>query len=1178
MQGKKYHIISTSLLALVWNLGTMGLAEAQKSKSSSKESKAQKDSKSDSKQSQKESAESSKQAQKAHSKFAKPGEVTSLSRQDSVAETLDTPDSSDLLSSSKTNASVRPKTSVEVAKQSLNDLKKKAPLLALGVFRSENLSGGQVKAPGIADFAAYFRATDDKVSQPAGGPTASQTQSDASSGNLLGGADQDYFSRQAKAEVLRAETSESIKNILASTSKAESKVDLHLRLAELQVERHAYLLELEIKEFNETHEKWRNSGKGIEPIFKTDRSTAQLLVGIQSLRQVVNQFPSNPRAPEALFSLGFLLTQMNSDSASLYFEKLVKSYPKSNLVPDAHLALGEWHFSKMAWTKAQESYQKVLNFKGTRAYAYAVYKLGWTYFNMPENGKQQNTLKSLAAFKLIVKLAEDPKVEKQVLSLKKEALKDMVLVFAEIGDIAAAQSYFESLGEKSLYYTLLERLAWQNTEAGKYPEAVAIYGRLIAEAPQSEKLPKYFSNLAEVYEKMNRREKLVETLATASKTLAKQGEWNQANSKNPAALERRDALLGKETLVWAQKFHSDSQKTKSQKTLDEALACYDIYLQTSPETPESYTAHFFKAEILIQKGRFLEGADHYMKAASLDEKHKIGGKHTETALHNALLALDNVLAKSPPVKLPEAAKVPNPISLPKIHASIVSALDAFARMFPKEPEALGYSHRAASIQYAFGHYEDANKRWTALAGTAPKSKEAYDGVRLLLKVPVTKEDWPTAISEARKFLKTPGIEGTKLATDLTIVLKSSIFQNALALEKAEKRSEAAAQFLAYHKEFQTDADAPKALFNGANNLFRVGKMDEALSTLQTLIAQYPKSELNPHVLYLVGNSYDALGQFGESASSFEQLAELYPKIEASKEALLRATVQRNAIRDFEKGLANAQKYISRHPLSDDVQFAHIQLAAAYSRTDRAPEALKALSDGADALQRNKNPKAVLLYAMAAEAAFKAGQKPSALKLLQTGENQLKAIGEKKKSADDLEAARLLGSTQLALADEQLSSVLKKQISDGLRLTEEFTKIREEVQGLANRYIAVVKLGNAESGIAAMYRMAEMQEHLANILLKAPAPTGASPADLEQFRSTLEKIGLPLQEEAVGLYQKAWEKANETEAMTPFTKKILEKMAIFRPGEYHKVVEDMPVAGYYSSDIVSNSATKKVFSN
>jgi tetratricopeptide (TPR) repeat protein len=1189
--------MKAGIVALMGILGVAGVAVAPqayaKKKSTKSERAAQAAAEAASTKSAKASDDATAQAAKsAAPKLAKPGQGQSMPSQSTVGGALGDADTESLVGSSGKQA-LRPATQVEAATRAVDEMKKKTPTLSLGVFRSENLSGGQVNAPGIADFAAYFRAASD------GEATAAASQANAKPGATkpgaakgkdagvrdgaftqehvqLGAATTDQLARQAQAERLRSETAESIRKILQTNPSNDQKVDLQMRLAEIQIERHAYLLELEIKEFNEAHDKWKVTRKGSEPVFKTDRSTAQLLAAIAALRTVVTSYPNHARAPEALFTLGFMLSQMNSDSSALYFERLVKNYPKSEYVPDAHLALAEWHFSKLAWTKAQQSYQKVLNYKGTRAYPYAVYKLGWTYFNLTGGKDQQNLVKSLAAFKLVVKLADSDGADKTVKGLRKEALKDMVLVFAEIGDVTAAQRYFESLGEQELYFTLLERLAWQNTEAGKYAESATIYQRLVREAPLSPRLPAYHGSLASLYEKQQQRGQLIKTLQGATQLLADDSEWMRKNGKDPQALKSRNELLGRETLTWAQRFHQDAQKLKREQGYDEAMACYDIYVERYGETKDAYAARFYRAEIYAHKGKLLEASDEYMRAVALDEKFKINGKHTRDAIINAVVAVDSVLAKSTAPKLPEAGKAASPIPLTAMHARLVKALDAFARIHPTDADTLAMSHRAAGVVYAFGDYKGANERWSSITKQHPKSKEAYEGARLVVKVPVDRQDWPTAIAQARKFLGYPGVKETKLGDELTAVLKGSVFQHALALEKQDKRAEAATLFLAYHKEFQSDADAPKALFNAANNKFRLGKMDEAIAHLQTLIAQYPKSDLSPNVLYLIASSYDALGQFAESAQNYEQLASENPKLEAAPESLLRATVQRNAIGDSDKAVRNAGDFIQAHPTHKDVGLVWAQLGMAHSKRGDDAMAHKTLTQGAEAMARSKATDAVLLYGMAAQAALKGKDKAAAQKTVASGTSLHASIGDKAKDPQAMEGARLLGETQLAILDEQVTEIYKNSITDSLKLTEQFSKVRDEVQGLAQKYVAIAKLGNAESGIGALYRVAEMQEFLANMLLKAPLPTGATAAETEQFRGTLERIALPLQEEATSLYAKAWERASETEAVTPFTRRLHEKLAVLRPGDFSKIVEEMPAPSYYSSDVVMTRETKAVF--
>jgi TolA-binding protein len=1068
---------------------------------------------------------------------------------------------------------------VESSGESMQNLKKMVNGLSLGVYRSQSLSDGQVSAPGVADFAAYFRAT--TGSKPLPGQKAPAGNEAGKDSAQLGSSSKAELSAQAQAEQIRAQTADSIKKILLTKPNPDQRFELMMRYAEIQSERHAYLLEAEIANFNEIHDKWILTRKGQEPVFKTDNSSAQLLLGIDSLRAAVTQFPNHARSPEALFSLGMMLTQMQSDSAALYFERLISRFPKSEFIADSQLALGEFHFSKQKPDKALEHYQKVLAFKGTRAYNYAVYKLGWTYFNL--RGKTQEDAnkslgKSLAAFKLVVKLSESAPTDQVLKDLRKEALKDMVLVFADLKDIPGAQKYFDSLNEPQLYFTLLERLAWMHSEAGEFADAVLIYEKLIAEGPSHERLPVFYAKIPELLEKQNKRKELLKTLASMSSSLSPSGAWMQKYATNKDVTESRNKTLSRELRRWAEKFHLDAQKNKRDNLLDDALVAYTLYLDNFGNEPESYKAHFFKGEILVQKQKFMEASDEYMMAVRLDEKHTLKGQYTKDALTNALACVDSVLSKQPVPKLPEPGKAPDKIPLPNLHQRLVFAIDTFVRLYPTDDRHLELGHRAASIVYAFGDYESANVRWTALAQKFPKSKEVYDGARLIVKVHVERQEWLKSIVETRKFIGIPGVKGTKLGQELEGVLRASIFQQALLLEKQEKRAEAADMFSAYHKEFQTADDAPKALFNAANNKFRLGKMDDAISVLRTLLAQYPKHDLVLNAHYLIASSYDALGQFSESAQSYEQLANDAPRSKVAPDSLLRASVQRLAIGDSEKAGRDAQSFMDRYPQHERVGEAWQTLGKSQARQKGFSVAAKTYMEGGNAMRKSKPSLAVLLYSLSCESALKQKDMAMAETSCNTGLQALNAVPAQQRDGSTIEGARLLGVSQVAILDAKLVDVYKAKVTDGMKLTEQFTKIKDSVQKLAGRYVEVAKLGNAEAGIAALYRVAEMQEFLGTVLLQASVPAQAKAEEIEQFKGTLERIALPLQEEATNLYLTAWQRAQETEAITPFTKKLYDKLIMLRPGEFRVVVEDMPRSGYFSSEVAVTKETQRIVKN
>lgn len=1108
-------------------------------------------------------------AERSSPSYSRASHLNSLEARTQFGSAISNTQSSELLSVKHAGKVRGGTTKVEKTQTPNEDTQKSYKKLNLGVFRSEQLSSGTVAAPGVADFAAYFRA-DPAQKQAEAKDVAEKRQ------GILGATSADELKKQAEAESLRVQTVESIRQILKTKPSADQRFTLMMRLAELEIERHAYALELEIKEFNEAHEKWKASAKGAEPTFKTTNSNSHLLGAVETLRTLATQFPNHARAPEVLFNLGFLLTQMQNDSAVLYFDRLIKRFPKSDYIPDTYLALGEYHFSKEQFDKALSFYQKVLNYKDTRAYNYSVYKIGWTYFNLRGNAKEteRNLQKSLSAFRLVVKLAEttgDPVLK----DLRKEALKDLVIVFADIGDVDTAQKYYESLGEPELYLTLLERLAWQHSENGNYDKSVAIYERLIEEAGSHTRLPSFYAKVPDLLEKQHKRGKMVQFLAEMTRELGPNSKWVEANKANPEALKEKDRILAKELIGWASRIHFEAQKTQRDNTFNEALAIYSLYLDQYGELATAYNAHFYKAEILVHKNKYVDAADSYLKAVALDEKFALKGKFTRDALLNAVQSVDATLAKMPQVKLAEAGRASQKIPLTAMHERLVRALDAFTRIFPNDERSLELAHRAASIVYAFGDYPDANARWTALANRHPRSEEVFDGARLVLKVPVFRLDWTSAIVESRKFLAIKGVKETKLGKELTVILKGSVFQKALALEKAEKRAEAAELFLAYHKEFQDDADAPKALFNAANNKFRVGKVDEAISALRVLLAQYPNSNLAPHSLYLIATSYDALGEFAQSAASYEQLASDVPNSPVTDEALASAAQHRLAIGDSVQAIKNASTLIEKYPSSDKFDVAYLSMGKAYLKMNNLKMAAKTFSQGADYFAGSKPTTSLLLYGMAAQASLQEGNEALAQSYIKRGEHTLAALPEKGRDANASEGTRLIGMTQVALLDAKLPALYKQGITNSAQLNVQFAKIRDEVQKLASRYVAVAKLGNAEAGIGALYRVAEMQEFLGTVLLKAPAPANAKAEEIATFRSGLERIAIPLQEEAGNLYMTAWQKANETEAMTPYTRKLYEKLVVLKPADFKPVVEDLPPPSYFASEVQVMPETKKL---
>jgi TolA-binding protein len=1095
-----------------------------------------------------------------------PGEQESVSASGAIKKDLGQVSSDSLLKQGRAFKARGGESTVTAEKRALKEAKRMERSLRFGVFRNEGLADGSVSAPGIEDFAAFFRAS------------SSATAPDAKSvlTGRIGDKDEAYMARQSEAEKLRKQTIESIKKILATSPPPEQKINLLMRMAEIQIESHGYILELEIQTFSKAYDEWMKTRKGAEPTFSDKNSKARLLAGIETLRTASKEFPEHVRAPEILFNLGFLLNQVGSDSAKLYFEQLVKKFPDSDYVPKAYLALGEFHFQKTQFGDALKMYQAVLKYKGTEAYNYAVYKIAWTYFNLPGKNAadhKENLGKSLAGFRLLIKLSDAPEASPMLKNVRGDALKDMVLVFVELKDIDGAEKFYASLGETELYYTFLERLAWQTTEAGEFDAAASIYRKLIDEAKTHKRMPTYLSRLVEVQEKRQEFQALLTSLKFMSSTLAKDSPWYQANNGNAEVISDRDTALAKAFRYWPKYLHAQAQKTKRPEYYAYALEAYLVHLQNTPQDADAFDAYFYSAEIYVYQKRYEDAAAHYAKAVVIDEKHKLGNKLTRDSLLNAIASLDMAVVEKQAPVLPEPGKATSVIPFPSLQARLVWCLDAFTRLFPSDDDSIALAHRAARYHYAFGDYRAAQERWLAVAKRAPKSNEAGEGIRMALRVQLNREDWQETRNVGNAFLGVPGIKDAYVSRDIVGVMKVALFQLALQREREKKHAEAESLFVSYQKEYPDDADAPKALYNAANNAFKSGNMDSALTRLKTLLSQHPKSDLVADALNLIASSMDGLGQFAESATYYEQLMREHGTHRLAEPAAFRVIQLRKALEREDAVESSARQFLAKWPSSKFAPEAWLLLGQSLEARSRFQLALDTYLEGARVIGNKRPNWAVYFYARAAIAADAASNDAERGKYLTLGLKTYERLGNEERGLSEaLDGIAEIAKMRVSDIEKEFARVTKLKITDGLKLTDQFTAIRADVEKIGSQYASVIKIGNAEAGIQALFRVAELQAFLSATLLNAPVPQGASAVEAEQFKGTLERIALPLQEEAANLFLTAWQRAKETEAMTPFSAEIYKKLVELRPSEYRKLDSRLPSPSYFSSKLILNNET------
>lgn len=992
---------------------------------------------------------------------------------------------------------------------------------------------------------------------------------------------QDYYSTVnpdvsdaalVKADTLRMKTITSIKAILKSPkTKKNRKFELYLRLGELYGERHDYLRDKEYKKYDADYAKWLEKGKkGKEPKLNDKKSQRELRRAVNSFRKLVKTFPKHKRTDAALYSLGKTLARMGNANSILYFEQLVKDHKRSKLLPETYLAMAEYYFDKQKLDDSIKNYKKVLKYKKHKVYPYAVYKLGWAYFNA-SGDKNVNTKKyiskSTSAFKLVIKLAERGKEKAGFVDLKDEAVKDLVMVWAETENIKDAWAYFKSIDQKKQFYNMLALLGDIYLDNGKHDSAIKVFARLIKEAPTREDNPSFHAKLVDLYANKAKLSSVTRELAAMSQLYVKGSPWTIKNAKNKEAIttgkEKTETYLHRYSTL----YHQKGQKTNNKSYLTTAEKLYETYLATFPKEKNAYHIKFYLADIKYEFKKYDSAANYYTEVAK-DKSEK--QKYLKSAAYNAVLAMNKLDQQQKYSKLPKSGKVEKPIPLPKVKQKFVSVIDNYTAWLPKEKDGHPMRYTAAQIFYDYGHYDEAVKRFASIAEELPQTVQGKGAVGVVLQHYAKNKDWVNTISWSRRFNKSKAIAKAGHKKFIVGILKTAMFNRAADLEKKKSYTESAKAYLGFQSEFPKDKNADIALFNASVNFYKVGAVENALAAGKKVLDKYPKSKTVPQVLLNSAQTYESLAQFDQAAKYYERFALNNSKRKEASGALYNAAVLTTGLHKFDKATKLFEKFVAKFPKSELVTDAYLEVAKLKERQKDYKGAVKAYA--AYGARVKKAPEANLFaQAKVAELNMNHVSRKSGTKQVQKLAKILKA----KNSPNAFEARSLVAKLSFEMVNSDFEAYKRVKLNDADKIETQVKKKQKGLVKLAKDYQDIIEIGNGEYTVASLYRLGEMHELFASGLINVPDPANASQLEIDNLRTELEKVAFPLKEQAYKYYETAHTRSAEVVTLSEWTKMSYNKMSELNPDNYPEVLEKVADAEYLGHRLGYDKAVAEI---
>ena len=828
-------------------------------------------------------------------------------------------------------------------------------------------------------------------------------------------------------------------------------------------------------------------------------SAAELKEAIKLYEKLLAAYPHYDRADAVLYQLARAYeAEGELDKSLAGLSRLVKDYPQSRWVAEAHFRRGEILFSAKRYNDAERAYKAVVALGPTTAfYDQALYKDGWSLFKLARADE------SVASFMALLDRILSPQGtvrERAQLSRPERELTDdaMRAISVLYLDMDGPASLDEMLaGRKRVTgayppYTHLLYGALGNLylEKERYQDAARAFEAFAKGHPDDRQAPSLQVRAIDAYEKggfdslvLEGKQAFVVRYAFGSPFWA-----NRTVQDAPEVAEELKSNLKD----LAQYYHAEAQKNKKPEDYQAATRWYRQLLDSFPNDPSAPETRFLLADLLYESGHFGEAAHEYERTAYEYPPHAKSAQ----AGYAALLAYPKH-----EVTLTGEAKA-------KWHLQGIESALMFATSFPKHPEVGAVLTKTAEQLFELKEMDrtiEVTQQILALQPPVDAKKLRVANTLLAHSLFDRKryEEAEAAYLRVQALLPPDDPERPAIVERIA----ASIYEQGAAKQAAGDMDGAVAKYLSVVTLAPTSKIRLNAEFDAATLLVKQSKWDKAIPVLEQFRQAHPDSEFNKEVTRNLAVAYQETGRGGAAAEEFERIAAT-----ASESPDVRRSALWQAAELFEKAgnptrAARAYaNYVTQFPTpldpAMDARQHLVDIASAahdYTTRNQWLDEIIRVDAQAGAARTDRSrflaAKASLIRIEPAVEEFKS------IKLVQPLAKSLKA----KKAAMD----KVLGMYSRAL-DYQV----------------------------------------AEVTTAATFGMAELYRRLSADVLASERPSKLSADALEEYNVLLEEQAYPFEEQAIKLHEANAKRAADG-IYDEWVKKSFDALAKLMPARYAK---------------------------
>jgi tetratricopeptide (TPR) repeat protein len=624
-----------------------------------------------------------------------------------------------------------------------------------------------------------------------------------------------------------------------------------------------------------------------EQVAAADKAKTFMLKAVKTYNALTKNdaFRNYPKMDMALFYYGYTLQGGKYlKEARRIYDQLLKNYPQSKFVPEAHLAFADYHFEQGQLDEAEARYKMVLKFPKMSAFWYATYKMGWIHLN------KQRFFGALDTFSEVAKATKN---EKKQETLHRAAKKDFVRAYSEIGKVSLAYVSFQRIDDKGAG-DMLEVLADLYIVQGKSDKAIYAYHELMKLQPKSKNVCLWQYNIAHA-------------------TMSLAGAGNADKVKEIENLNRLyGALKGTKTLPasemqechdnaaamsgeLARAYHSEAAKTNDPETLAYAEKLYKVYLEVFTD--------------VVKTG-------------------KVDAKLKKEAAYAAVLGWKNALNVDPRAMSQAESeddpkdndKIPQPKPIPEREQKMLAAFDVYIDYIkdPKDAELVGMKFLKARTYRNYNQFDKATPIFEDILDHHRGHESAEFSANLLLYTYEVTQQYDKLLALADKLSKdTKFLDGKdKLKEVIATIKATSMRKKAEAMATQAKETKDFSKYIqcgqAYLDIYNADPENKsndEVLFSAGFCFMEGRSIGAAIQAFTLLQKYYPTSTQSKKALMAIGTAYGDIAFYERSAEKLEEYAKKYAGEQDAYTAMSDAVFYRKGIGDDAKAIDNTNYFI-----------------------------------------------------------------------------------------------------------------------------------------------------------------------------------------------------------------------------------------------------------------------------